>query len=316
MGAVSRRLISAAAVILERFYETPAVGIVEASSQGYASRTYIVTFLDDSNIVLQFRLKDRPLIEDYISQARKQLGELVPTARLLTTHESLADSKPLFVYELSHIPGIPLGRFGNLSSNIAFMPTVGESVGRLLASCCLTDSTVKDDPSVIALVMEQLRNCAQVEDPLFLPHVPTFNSLLEEVTRGGLDDLPFAMTNNDINNTNILIGANGSVTGLVDWEDLSVRPLGHYLYAMHMVCGAGFGDHYTLRENHAEIEHHFWTGFMSIVPDRVRQPSMRPALQLAMRVGVAIMWTGSAMHASRIGAELAYTIPWPEKLLG
>ena len=114
----------AAATILHRFYDSPIIGLVETSVQGYSSTTYIATFLNGTSIVLQFRPSDRAIDVEYFNTARMQIGDLTPSTRLLTKHE---DS--LLVYELSRIAGVSFCELRKVPNFVWLLPTVAEGVG-------------------------------------------------------------------------------------------------------------------------------------------------------------------------------------------
>jgi hypothetical protein len=57
------------------------------------------------------------------------------------------------------------------------------------------------------------------------PYKSDFEGLLKELE--GVSDLPLAISNGDINYTNLMIDPlSGKVTGLVDWEEIVEMPVG------------------------------------------------------------------------------------------
>lgn len=291
----------AAATILHRFYDSPTVGLVETSVQGYSSTTYIATFANGNSVVLQFRPSDRAIDVEFFKIARKQIGDFAPSTRLLTNHE---DS--LLVYELSRIPGISFGRLCNVPNFVQLLPTVAEGLGILLGKCCMENSSCRTDKKWVTSVIEDLKKSAQ--NPLLVSFKDDFTAMLERVQSGALDDLPLSISNGDMNPTNLMVTEQGVVSGLVDWEMMDIWPLGFDLGAIHWIMGSGFGEKYSLYENADEIEKRFWVAFMSSVPRYVADNLV--GLQFAMKVGTVINLVD--LNMPRLRADLDYTIPWSE----
>ena len=106
------------------------------------------------------------------------------------------------------------------------------------------------------------------QNPLLVSFKDDFTAMLERVQSGALDDLPFSISNGDMNPTNLMVTEQGVVSGLVDWEMMDIWPLGFDLGAIHWIMGSGFGEKYSLYENADEIEKRFWVAFMSSVDEQ------------------------------------------------
>jgi hypothetical protein len=88
--------------------EKVVTSISQAETQGFNSRTYVVSFQssDEDDIVLQFRRT--PLSVEHSVYARSLLGEMVPTINLLAVLPTPSEE---MVYEMTRIAGVPLSLF-------------------------------------------------------------------------------------------------------------------------------------------------------------------------------------------------------------
>jgi hypothetical protein len=295
----------AAATILHCFYDVPTVGLVEATTQGYSSATYIATFSNGNSIILQFRPDNRLIDEECHKIARGQIGDLAPSARLLTKHEN-----SILVYELSRIPGFPFCELHLVLDFVGLLLTVAEGFGRFLGKCYVEKSRCGTDGSWVVDVVGQLKKAAETSDPLLLSYKADFAVLLEGVQSGALDDLPLSITNRDMTSTNLMVTDKGVVTGLVDWEMMRIRPLGFDLGAIHWMKGSGLGAEYFLHQNADEIENRFWAAFMASIPQYAAK--QLPTLQFKVSTVLSAVSDGECYlppNISRLHAELDYTIP-------
>jgi hypothetical protein len=190
----------AAATILHRFYDSPTIGLVETSIQGYSSTTYIATFSNGNSVVLQFHPGNRAIDKECHTTARMQIGDLAPLARLLTKHE---DS--VLVYELSRIAGVAFCELPKVPNFLQLLPTVAEGFGSLLGKCCIENSSCKTDKRWVTSVVEDLKKAAETRDPLLLSFKTDFTTILDGVRSGALDDLPLSITNGDMTPTNLMV---------------------------------------------------------------------------------------------------------------
>ncbi|KZO97317.1 hypothetical protein CALVIDRAFT_83521 [Calocera viscosa TUFC12733] len=294
-------------------------GVVECNVQGYSSTTYVVTFNDgDSSydVILQLRKPEHYLNISVLETARGMLGDLVPAARLLMEYEQPRGGK-LLAYEMSRIPGRCLAEFSAKRKYVDCLPVTAESLGAMLGKCCVPGQTTP--PEFKRSVRNRLQNAVNSTDPLLAPYLEDFRELLD--TQQVLDCLPMAISNGDLQFSNIFVDETGRVTGLVDWEDeLHQPPLGFDLCFLQWLLGdfrallAG-GGQYTQYPNAAEIEERFWGGFFAHLPPAVHLTNTFIAeLELAMRFGAAFFHTidGKCNLPSCIGLlrlQLDYTIP-------
>ncbi|KIM81967.1 hypothetical protein PILCRDRAFT_820851 [Piloderma croceum F 1598] len=136
--------------------------------------------------------------------------------------------------------------------------------------------------------------------------------MLDILRSGALNDLPLAITNDDISPTNIIVN-NGILTGLVDWEYIEEWPLGWELKAIFWMVGKGMGEgeDYALHDNTLQIEDAFWKEFGAQLPVPVRQ--QRLAIQSAMQIGAAastcLYGKYRGAHFASLPSMLEYSIP-------
>jgi len=284
----------------------PVTDIVASDQQGYASTTYFVTFSDSSPIVLQFRPKCRLLLEDNFRIARSRLRSLVPDVRFLKEIEG-----SILVYELTRVPGCSFNQFLKTPDFIPLLPSVAAGVGRLLGMSYVPGSRAGDDKAWSGLFEHHLQAAVDSVDPLVAANRIHYATLLSDLRAGALDDLPLSISNDDISPTNLIVSLQGTVTGLVDWEDVCEWPIGYENKAIFWLMGTGWEEGYTRYDNANLIAECFWTAFGSCLPDNVRIQSA--AMQSAMKIGAALSTsmggTYNAGHLASLQYMLAYKIP-------
>ncbi|KLO07231.1 hypothetical protein SCHPADRAFT_657290 [Schizopora paradoxa] len=282
-AVASSNYFDMAAVAFKKFFPDPTS---LTNCNAHTCPTYFATTASrDSSFVLQFRTRDRALVEPSVYETVKEsLGDLAPSTKLLGEHEH--NGVTYLVYEQSRLPGQTISR---LFRKTDVLPTAAEGVGRLLAKCIIPGTRCGTDRARwFDEVMSKLTLACDSTNPLVEPYKPDFVEVRDAVMAGGLDNLPLAVSNGDFNAINILATANGEVGGVVDWEASAFqeRPLGTWLSVVMWIKCLPRLDRYDEYENTAEIEKRFWKGFFSSVPQEVAE--QRDALSLAMKVGVIL----------------------------
>jgi hypothetical protein len=121
-----------------------------------------------------------------------------------------------------------------------------------------------------------------------------------------LDDLPVAISNDDVSPSNIIVDRD--TVGLVDWEYVAHYPLGYETRAVFWLMGRGFNESYGLYENAPRVEDTFWKIFGTQLPDAVRKQSA--AIQSAMQVGAALSTCVFGKHTKGNFASLPFMLKY------
>jgi hypothetical protein len=141
-------------------------------------------------------------------------------------------------------------------------------------------------------------------------HRAHYRQLLDVLLSGALDDLPLAISTDDVSPTNIIVNK-GVSAGLVDWEYISHWPLGWDTPAIFWLMGNGRDDHYVLHENAVQIADAFWKAFGAQLPSAIHAQST--AIESAMRFGAALSASVggryNAGHLASLPVMLDYNIP-------
>jgi Phosphotransferase enzyme family len=289
---------------------------IRSVQQGYSSTTYFVTFVDNSSIVVQFRPASRPLDAARISSVRLRLGCLVPEAQLLQKIQN----DTIFVYQMTRIPGNSFSSFLRTPDFVHFLPSIAAGMGHLLGKCYIPGSRTIDNQAWFEMAQEQMQAAADSDDPLLVVNQTHYRKMLDILRSGALNDLPLAITNDDISPTNIIVN-NGILTGLVDWEHIEERPLGWELRAVFWMMGKGMGggENYALHNNSLQIQDAFWKEFGAQLHVTVRQ--QRSAIQSAMQISAAastcLYGKYNGAHVASLPSMLEYSIPpafWSSEL--
>jgi hypothetical protein len=278
---------------------------VKSRSQGFPSTTYFVTFADSSSIVIQFRPVSRPIDTKAVSSARSRLGCLVPEFQLL----DIIENNSVLVYKMTRLPGDSFSMLMDTPEFIHLLPSIAENMGHLLGMCFIPCSRAGDDRTWFEVVQKHLLFAAESNDPLVVVNRSHYRRLLEVVRSGALDDLPVAISNDDVSPTNIIVDRHA--VGLVDWEYVVHYPLGYETRAVFWLMGRGLDEYYELYENAPQVEDAFWKGFGAQLPDTVRKQSV--AIQSAMQVGAAlstcVFGKYTPGHFASLPFMLKYNIP-------
>ncbi|KAF9512530.1 hypothetical protein BS47DRAFT_1394127 [Hydnum rufescens UP504] len=252
--------------------------VVRSDQQGYSSTTYFVTFADNSSVVIQFRAASRPLDPATVSSARARLGSLVPEIHLVKKIQN--DS--VLVYKMTRLE--PFNKLAKTPEFIHLLPSIAANV--------------------------HIRAAVDSDDQLVAIHRAHYRQLLDVLLSGTLDDLPLAISNDDVSPTNIIVNR-GVSAGLVDWEYISHWPLGWDTPAIFWLMGDGRDDHYVLHDTAVQIAEAFWKAFGAQLPSAIRAQST--AIESAMRFGAALSASVggryNAGHLASLPVMLDYHIP-------
>lgn len=305
---VGNQSFDVAATYLKNTYDKPQSLAVRAGIQ--SCPTYIAKVKDKEPFLIQFRLRERALLDAETQLVvHRALGSYVPSMKLLG--ECDVDAKPYLVYEQSIISG---EAFANIWGDYEILPRAAEGIAKLLAKCLIHDTSAGKNRCWYGKAMEVLEQACNTTDSLLTPYMRDFVEIRDAVAKGGLDELPLGVTNGDVSALNILATKDGEVCGMVDWElhFFGEWPLGTELSAVHWIKSRDRGDRYEDFDITPEVEARFWKAFFLSVPGDVI--ANRKAPQLAMKVGVILKHVHKGVSSFPMGApklrtELDYVIP-------
>ncbi|KAJ3894438.1 hypothetical protein GG344DRAFT_62994 [Lentinula edodes] len=306
---------------------TTVLSIEPFETQGFSSTTYSVQLGDQTSIVVQVRPSDRPLLLSNLDTARSTFGSLVPSGSFLMSTDDDPNQHLLF-YSMSRVPGRSFDSYMRFSDGNAAdsMPSIARSLGTILAKAIIPEAEVAglissqggEKAQGLNLLEDQLQRAIQAQTDVksFSDLKPLFASLLHSLrTDAELKHLPLTLSNGDISPTNIII-QNDTVSGIVDWEYIDIRPLGYDTEAIFwLMCILDPPTNsFSLRPNSQEIEQPFWTAFSTTLPAHLR--SQHTAIELALHIAFAIkacpaghfnpLWATSLPEMSKYRIPLQY----------
>ncbi|EIM84915.1 uncharacterized protein STEHIDRAFT_112439 [Stereum hirsutum FP-91666 SS1] len=222
---------------------------------------------------------------------------------------SKSQFEEVWVYEMTRLPGVSLSEIiRDPGYAPGCIPDVAVGIGELLGRSRI--ARTKEDEGVIATVgfaqmEEQLMMAVNSTNPKIMPYEEVYQGLLEEVrvfwseseseSESESDEVRgravwMEVSNDDVSPTNIIVQVQTNpdtgdkitpnenqnqnhkvtVSGLVDWQFVLLKPLGYSAHALFWLIGWGIGYKYVLHPNAREIERAFWRGYvrgLEVVPD-------------------------------------------------
>jgi hypothetical protein len=194
-------------------------GALAPGAQGYFSRTWIVKLTGGDRIVIQFRIQ--PLEVDCFETARSLFGDVVPEITAIVDPE--LEALGMTTYAMTYMPGQCLFRLPD--SKVQARTSIAESLGAVLGRG-LVDGQSADvvDSYIIPCLTQFLTNITERTEVL----KPNIERLI--AAAAGVKALPLYFSHHDLNETNILIGEDNLISGLVDWECARALPSGMGLH--------------------------------------------------------------------------------------
>lgn len=241
---------------------------------------------------------------------------------------------------MTRLPGVPLSeiiRDPEYYSAPGCLEDMAAGIGELLGRSCVSKTTKamdggKDEAEVegevgdgiarltFAKIEEQLTMAVGSTDPKIIPYREVYQGLLEEVRTfsRSSDEAQVWMevSNDDVSPTNIIVqtdttlpDSDGVVTsrqgvkvsGLVDWQDVLLQPLGYSTKALFWLIGWGIGDKYALHPNAREIERSFWRGYVGGLRGEKKGVLLEACLRVDPWLGARLYndWRCSSKKQSR-----------------
>ena len=99
---------------------------------------------------------------------------------------------------------------------------------------------------------------------------------------------PQVLSHDDLNEMNIMVDADGSIIGIIDWIDARVLPFGISLYGLENLLGYMDGEGWHYFYNHVELRALFWGIFKDEVGE-ISEAEMQ-AIMVARMAGLLIRY--------------------------
>jgi hypothetical protein len=294
-----RAKMLAAAHLGKKAYRTQAPEV-----QGYFSRTRIVKMVGGDKLVIQFRIQ--PIETDCFNRAHRLFGSVVPEITQL--HDEEVESLGMTVYAMSYMPGQCWAR---ISSSARERVKIAESLGAILRR---------------GIVLDQEQS-AEVVDSFILPCLKSFQASITKETKSlqphverliaastGLKKLPQYFSHWDLNEMNVLIADDYTVSGIVDWECARNLPFGMGLHRItDTIVAQNSEGQIEIPEGSKQAEEAFWNAVLIDAPEAILQNM--EAVQNALHIGALIFaikekhLEGPAPLTSFLAGILTYRIP-------
>lgn len=216
----------------------------------------------------------------------------------------------ILLYKMSQIPGTDLSSYFRANYGTDHIPSIAGSLGTILANAIVPEATV--DQMMARHGGEQMQGLSFLEKTLEVAYqaqkrqnsdlAPILESLLSRLhSSPELQHLPLTISNGDISPTNILIQDN-TISGIVDWEDITLMPLGFDTEAIFWLIGI-INVQKETPLNTADIEQSFWSSFSSSLPSNLR--TQHSAIELALHIAAALR----ACPGEHVNEWLAVSLP-------
>ncbi|GAM90399.1 hypothetical protein ANO11243_084420 [Dothideomycetidae sp. 11243] len=255
-----------------------AVSTRPPDTDGSYSRTVIVRLSTNEEVVIQFRLGPLDLSPSIL--AREKLGALVPEIKHL--HNDTLAAEGIWTYSLSCIEGMTWEAAEQSIPNFSRIPLL-RSLGNILAKGFVRATS----ESAIEGVRRHLERIIAAEDPQIAEFREQAIAFL-----GQLDDLgtlPLFIAHNDLHESNIMVGEDLQITGLVDWGASRPLPFGMGFARVHMLTGEYNDGIFCVLDDFEEAEN--WQGIWEGL-----SKEMASFLQTKLAVVTAAMAIGTLLE--------------------
>ncbi|KAJ6043436.1 hypothetical protein N7499_005863 [Penicillium canescens] len=207
--------------------------------------------------ILQFRDADSTIDMEHICLAKAVHPEFVASCRYLGT---LGDSRPLHIYEMENLSGIPHIMVGIQPDDLFRQRNTVMDLARFFAQSWNNDQRPSSADTTILLADFQ-SNFDLLARDLPSRFSPNINRVRKELP-SLFATLPFILSHGDLNMMNVLISPEtGNITGIVDWAESRILPFGFALYGLENVLGWMDSEGWHYYDDHRELENLFWKTF-------------------------------------------------------
>nr|POE77842.1 hypothetical protein CFP56_09485 [Quercus suber] len=179
--------------------------VQDPEMQGFYSRTRVVRMVGGEKIVIQFRIQ--PLDTACFKKARRVLGNVVPDITQL--HDEELESLGVSIYAMTFMPGGCLMR--EPDSDIEKRTKIAHSLGAILGGGLVAEQSADAVENYILPSLEDCRDKLEQSTEVLRPHVERL------IAAGpGVSKFPLHISHFDLNEMNILIGEDSTVSAIVD----------------------------------------------------------------------------------------------------
>ncbi|KAG9198147.1 hypothetical protein G6514_010473 [Epicoccum nigrum] len=249
-------------------------------TQGFFSRTMIVTLQTGDEVVIQFQ----PEVLDIepFKIARTVLGSVVPDIGLLEDEE--LEQNKIWAYWMTRCPGKTWFE-GIRGKDTTAVITINRSLRRILSRGRVEGKS--------SLIIEQ-RICPHLQlllasqDDQICNFHGVAHDLLDKLEP--LAFLPPFISHFDLNEVNILIGENCEVTGIIDWELSACLPFGMGFSRIHTLAGEYSAGKFHVPPEFEDADRGFWQEIYDGISADTRKiiDSNIDAVQTAVTLGTLL----------------------------
>ncbi|KAG8411742.1 hypothetical protein J3458_015327 [Metarhizium acridum] len=297
--------------LAQLYTDIPAKKARGPPTQGFFSRTMIVTLQNGDEVVIQFR--PEPMDLHPFKLARQCLGSAVPHIERVQDEELQEDD--IWVYAMTRIPGKPWSE-GVRGKGPEAIITINKTLGKILSRGYVKANS---DDVVHDKVRPHLEQLLSSQDESAAPFKHVANDLL-----GRLDQikvLPLFIAHFDLNAMNILVNETCEVSGIVDWELSTPLPFGMGFGRIHDLAGEFSEGEFHVTDQFEEAERGFWHEVIEGVPEHIRRVLEEnfDAVQTAVMVGTLLdafeIMDGEVGSCNPVAAKalpklLSYRVPF------
>ncbi|KAJ2891598.1 Protein kinase-like domain protein [Zalerion maritima] len=265
--------------------------VIPVPIQGSFSYT-VTSSGSDSGTVVQFRPGSHALDMEVATLAKKIHPEFVPKC----IYEGAIGSPPLHVYAMERMPGIPFINWRAQGNNpiktvISFAKFFAQSWHRAPPRPPYSVSMKRE----LEGRLDDLRRLPQ----RFAPAVARARVDLPQLFE---PSYPFTLNHTDLSETNFLVNRNdGTVTGVIDWDNARVLPFGTSLWGVENVLGSMGRNGWRYRDDHDELEEKFWTTLYESIGTLTTEQKL--SIRAARRVGILLRYGFRAGENMRVTRE-------------
>lgn len=250
--------------------------------------SYTLTAGVNNGRIFQFRAQESSLDMETMKLVRATHPQFVAGCK---SHGTMGGSRTLHVYEMNNLPGSPyivardisaaqppdavlrqrntvkdLARYVGVHIRapmpVLFRLILTDTGNRFfLQSWNASQPLARDDSTaLLAEFHEKLDLLARSLPPRFAPNLAKVRQALPALFSGTA--LPFVLGHGDACEMTLLVNSTtGSITGIVDWAESRVLPLGFSLWALENIFGCMDAKGWRYYDNRRELEDLFWRTF-------------------------------------------------------
>jgi hypothetical protein len=250
------------------------------TTQGCFSKTLEVFLQDGRSVIIQFRIEALDVTP--FLRARKLLGDIVPIIEVI--HDPELVKAGIWPFYMTRIPGKPWLEYEDVCNEIQ-LATCSKSLGRVFARCFILGNAGEVVDSDIIPNLHKIQALALERED-----VKPFSAFITQLTEEApaLKKLPLFLGHLDINGMDVLVGEDGEITGIIDWElSPPPQPFGVACYCIQYLAGEIISKVFRPRTEFEAIDRAFWAGLVENSPAEIREilEANWEAVQTAVMIG-------------------------------